>query len=247
MASAQDDAASASMAFMNQLLLDLAPDSRPTLGGFVPGRNAELLGVLQSLAAGAGTERFLYLWGESGSGRSHLLRATMEAFSGNGLPACYLRGSEALEFPPELEQLRCVAVDDVHCLGTASQEALFHLHNRMREGGRAVLLVAGDAAPAGLTLREDLLTRLSWGLVYQVHRLSDEEKSRVLVGRAAARGFVLPREVSEYLLRHGRRDLPWLVSVVDALDRYSLQTKRPVTLPLLKEIIQASLDFPGPA
>jgi DnaA family protein len=73
--------------------------------------------------------------------------------------------------------------------------------------------------------------------VYQVHGLTDEEKAQALERHAAARGFTLPREVTDWLLRHGRRDLPWLVAVVDALDRHSLETKRPVTLPLLREIL----------
>jgi DnaA family protein len=225
---------------MSQLLLDIAPDARPSLAGFVPGRNAELLAALRALPAGGG-ERFLYLWGAAGCGRSHLLRATTEAYRERGLEAAY--SPEGAGLAPELERLDCVAVDDVHRLGAGDQEALFHLYNRIRDGGRAALIAAGDAAPARLGLREDLRTRLGWGLVYEVHGLSDEEKAQALERHAAARGLALPPEVTDWLLRHGRRDLPWLVAVVDALDRHSLQTKRPVTLPLLREIIQSPPDL----
>lgn len=219
---------------MSQLLLDIAPDARPSLEGFVPGRNAELLAALQALAAGTG-ERFIYLWGATGCGRSHLLRAVVEAFRGGGLEASYIPEGEGLS--PGLERLDCVAVDDVGRLGAGAQEALFHLYNRIRDGGRGALLAAGDAAPSRLGLREDLRTRLGWGLVYEVHGLSDEEKAQALERHAQARGFALPREVTDWLLRHGRRDLPWLVAVLEALDRHSLETKRPVTLPLLREIL----------
>lgn len=225
---------------MSQLLLDIAPDARPSLEGFVPGRNGELLAALRALAAGDG-ERFLYLWGAPGCGRSHLLRAVVEAFRARGLDAALVPAGDDLA--PERARLGCLAVDDVHRLGARSQEALFHLYNRIREGGRGALLAAGDAAPSRLGLREDLRTRLGWGLVYQVHGLSDEEKAQALERHASARGFALPREVTDWLLRHGRRDLAWLVAVVDALDRHSLETKRPVTLPLLREIIQSPLDL----
>lgn len=228
---------------MIQLLLDIVPDARPTLDGFVPGRNAELLAALRGILAGGEGERFLYLWGGEGCGRSHLLRAMVEEFRVRGLAAAYVEAAPSGEFAPGLEPLDCVAVDDADRLGAEGQLALFHLCNRMRESGRGVLLASGGAAPARTGLREDLATRLAWGLVYQVHCLSDEEKAQALARHAAARGFALPREVSEWLLRHGRRDLSWLVAVVDALDRHSLQVKRPVTLPLLREVIQAPLDL----
>jgi DnaA family protein len=87
-------------------------------------------------------------------------------------------------------------------------------------------------------LRDDVRTRLGAGLVFQLRLLSDEEKAEALSGHASGRGFTLPTELIQYLLHHGRRDLPSLMAVVDALDEYSLQTKRPVTLPLLREVLQ---------
>ncbi|HSD60618.1 MAG TPA: DnaA regulatory inactivator Hda [Burkholderiales bacterium] len=228
---------------MIQLLLDIAPDARPTLDGFVPGRNVELLAALRGILAGTERERFLYLWGAEGCGRTHLMQAMVEGFRERQLSAAWVQPAQSGEIPPGLESLDCVALDDVERLGAEGQVALFHLFNRLRDSGRGVLLAGGSAAPSRTGLREDLATRLAWGLVYQVHGLSDEEKAQALERHAAARGFALPREVTDWLLRHGRRDLPWLVAVVDALDRHSLQVKRPVTLPLLREIVQASLDL----
>lgn len=227
-----------------QLILDIIPPTPPTLDGFVAGRNQELMGLLRGLPVTPARERFVYLWGATGSGRSHLLRATVDAFRGAGRTAAYLsvREGAAIE-PATLEVLDCVAVDDVHLLAAGAQEALFHLYNRLREGGQGVLLASGQVPPARLDLRGDLVTRLGWGLVYEVHGLSDEEKIRAMERHADDLGFQLPGEVCHYLLRHGRRDLPWLMGVVDALNRYSLETKRPVTLPLLRELIQAPLDL----
>jgi len=124
---------------------------------------------------------------------------------------------------PEAAQV--VAVDDVALLDDAAQIALFALYNRQRESG-GMLLVSGTAAPAHLTLRDDLRTRLGWGLVYQVQALSDEEKALALQQHAQARGFILTPEVTQYLLRHGRRDLPALLSVLDALDEHCLRLQR---------------------
>ena len=131
-----------------------------------------------------------------------------------------------------------MAVDDVESLDDTAQIALFALYNRLRESG-SMLLVSGNVAPAHLHLRDDLRTRLGWGLVYQVHTLNDEEKSMALHSHAKARGFELPSEVTSYLLRHGRRDMPYLLKVLDELDEHCLRLKkRAASIPLLKEIMK---------
>lgn len=221
---------------MKQLLLDIAADVSPTLDNFLPGRNAELLHTLRTILQGGVGERFVYIWGEPGSGRSHLLRAWIGAARQRGLAAAYVPGA----IPLQWEDGGLVAVDDVARLDQEGQIALFHLYNRLRETGGA-LLVSGPVAPAGLDLRPDLLTRLGWGLVYQVHGLNDEEKAVALQAHARERGFSLPQEVLDYLLRHWRRDLPSLMAVLDALDRYTLEQQRPVTLPLLRQLLQLEL------
>jgi DnaA family protein len=137
-----------------------------------------------------------------------------------------------------------LAVDDVETLGAQAQLEFFHLYNALREC-QGVVLAAGNAAPARLQLRADLLTRLGWGLVFQVHALSDDDKRIALKRHAAARAFDLRDEIVEYLLRHLKRDLPSLMAVLDALDRYSLETKRSITLPLLRELLQSEGDRNG--
>ena len=220
---------------MSQLLLDIAPDWKPTIGNFVAGRNLELLSVLRHALAGGGSERSFYLWGEAGSGKSHLLQACMCAASDMQRGAVYAQGSV-----PQFAEM--VAVDDVERLDEAAQIELFDLYNRMRDSG-GMLLVSGTQSPLHLMLRDDLRTRLGWGLVYQVHGLSDEEKAQTLAQHAQSRGFALPPEVTQYLLRHGRRDLPSLMAALDALDERSLRLHRAPSVPLLKEILQQEFEL----
>ena len=222
---------------MNQLLLDIAPVRQPTLENFVAGRNLELLSALRHALAGSSSERCFYLWGETGSGRSHLLQACVHAALDEQRSAVYARGNVprmASEGAAEV-----VAVDDVEQFDDAAQIGLFDLYNRVRDGG-GMLLVSGTQSPLHLALRDDLRTRLGWGLVYQVHGLSDEEKKQALMQHAQSRGFALPPEVTQYLLRHGRRDLPSLMTALDALDEHSLRLHRAPTVPLLKEILHGN-------
>jgi DnaA family protein len=215
---------------MKQLVLDLAPDAEPTLDNFVAGPNGEALQALRDLAAGRCRESVVYLFGAAGSGRTHLLRAVVGRCAG----ATYLAGDTAQASPDPLPDL--VAWDDVHRLDDAGQARLFGLQIRMGEAG-GVLLCAGDVAPARLALRADVVTRLAAGVAYPLHALTDEERAEAVARHAAQRGFRLGREVIDYLLRRHARDLPALVRMLEAVDRYSLETKRPVTLPLLRELL----------
>jgi DnaA family protein len=216
---------------MTQLLLGIAPEWVPALDNFVVGRNVELLAALRHALAATQGGRALYIWGEPGSGKSHLLQALVGQARAVGAAAVY-----ACAEVPEAAQV--VAVDDVEKLDEAAQVALFELYNRQREGGD-MLLVSGTQAPAFLAVRDDLRTRLGWGLVYQVHALNDGEKTEALLHHARARGFELPAEVTTYLLRHGRRDLPALLATLDALDEHCMRLKRAASVPLLKEVMRA--------
>lgn len=218
---------------MRQLALDITSPPAPTYDNFVVGRNAEVLTHLRAAIAGSG-ERFVYLWGEPGSGRTHLLKAAIATAGAN---AAYVACGANSVFDGDVLLL---ATDDVERLGADAQVALFNRYNTLREQGGG-LIASGTVPPVQLTLRADLLTRLGWGLVVQMHALSDEEKARALAQHAQARGFVLSDEVIAYLLTHAPRDMGALFSTLDALDRHSLEAKRAVTVPMVRELLQSVL------
>jgi len=225
---------------MRQLALELTARPVPDFANFVPGRNAELLAALQAISRGESGERFVYLWGGEGSGRSHLLCAAVAERRSRGGNACYAAAPLAAVALEQASADAMLAIDDVDRLDGAGEIALFGLYNRMREG-RGALIASGATAPAGLGLRADVATRLAWGLVYEVHALSDEEKAQAMDARAQARGYGLPDDVRDYVLTHGQRDLPYLLAMVDLIDRHSLETRRAVTLPLARELLKSRI------
>ncbi|HET7404346.1 MAG TPA: DnaA/Hda family protein [Usitatibacter sp.] len=198
---------------MRQLLLDFTRAPEPTFANFVAGGNAELLHALAAAARGESGERVIYVWGESGAGKSHLARAFEAALA----PGRRVR-----------------IVDDVERLGEAEQVELFDAFN---ERAFDFLLVTARSAPRDVALRRDLATRLATGLTYRVLGLADEEKCAALAAHARGRGFTLSDDVCTYLLTRARRDMGSLMAALDALDRYSLETGRPITVPLLKAAI----------
>lgn len=220
---------------MRQLLLDWDLEKPQTFDTFVVGQNEELVQCLRLLASPADKltdERFVYLWGEDGAGKTHLLHALANLHGTRYIAAD--ADADAFRYIPEV---RSYVLDDCDKLSAESQIEAFNLFNQVRENG-GTLVTAGAVAPAALTLREDLRTRLGWGLIYQVHGLTDEEKIAALTHAAHARGFALAPGVLPYLITHFRRDMRSLSAMLDALDRYSLETQRPITLPLLRSLLQ---------
>ena len=205
---------------MKQLLLDIKPAAPPTLQNFVVGRNAEAIASLKMSITGEksalGSGQFIYLWGESGCGKSHLLQA------------CKAIGARV--------------VDDVHLLNNAAQIDLFNQYNQHKEINE-FMITAGLHAPTQMGLRDDLATRLAWGLVYQLHPLNDAEKAIALKHHAFERGMKLPDEVVDYCLRYLRRDLPTLMATLDALDEWSLTMQKPITVPMLRKLLQLNLEL----
>ncbi len=220
---------------MRQLALELASPPAPTLANFVTGNNAEAVATLRALADGGQGERFIYLWGAPGSGRSHLLHAALKSLADAGRR---VRLYAALDMPAgDDDGAEVVGVDDVERLDDPAQINLFNIFNELKDSS-GVMVVTGGAPPARLPLRADLLTRLAWGLVYEVHALSEHDRRAALLEYAQARGFMLPPEVTDYLLARAPRDLGSLRALVDALDRVSLEQKRAMTVPLAREVLQ---------
>ena len=230
---------------MEQLVFELAVPEPPSFANFLAGRNAELVDALSAFVTG-GPETGMLIWGGPGVGKTHLACAAIALADERGL------GARMFAHPREIddEALAAVrasaeqvlAIDGIDLADETAAARLFTLYNEIKE--RQARLIATSRTPlAALSLREDLRTRLGWGLVYELLALEDEAKPAALAVYARGRGMVLSGDVIEYLLRHGRRDMPSLLATLVALDRQSLATKRPITVPLLKAWLQREREW----
>tara|TARA_B100001769_G_C22025227_1_gene550911 strand:- start:307 stop:912 length:606 start_codon:yes stop_codon:yes gene_type:complete len=199
---------------MEQLLLNIELPVQKTFDNFIVGNNKECFDSLKNFILPNNNIFFIYLWGEEGSGKSHLA----EAIQKNNISII-----EDIDQANEKEQIR-----------------IFNLYNEHKSSQKK-LLVTGSNNPNKMMLRDDLSSRLSWGLVYKLNLLKDKDKKLALNQYSKDRGINLKKEIVEYLLRHFKRDLPSLLATLEALDRWSLKTKRPITIPLLKDMNQKDL------
>jgi DnaA-homolog protein len=216
---------------MKQLVLDLGAEPAHSLDTFQVGENAELAYMMHLFAERTSREHFAYLWGETGAGKSHLLQALAATPASRYI--AHDAAADQFTYSPDTS---LYLLDDCHLLSGERQIDAFALFNQIREHG-AYLVTTGPVPPGVLHVREDLRTRMGWGLVYQIQGLSDDQKIAALTQAAEARGLTLSASVLPYLLSHFKRDMRSLSTMLDALDQYSLETQRPVTVPLLRDLL----------
>lgn len=245
---------------MRQIPLALSAAEPPSFDNYVAGSNDEAVAVLRALAGerdAAPARRAVYLWGEPGAGKTHLLDALAASVGARAIPLGPESPAEAfsgaldrlsraaaappadVSAPPAGSASPIVIVDDCDRLDDARQQAVFHLFNRVGEIPGAAFAAAGAQPPLALALRDELRTRLGWGVVLRLALLTDQEKADALRRAAQGRGIALPEELIRWLLTHRSRDIRWLLRLLDALDRYALERKRAITLPLLREFENA--------
>jgi len=225
---------------MRQIALDIGLASGPTLSNFFAGPNEAVLRHLQLWLGDRAlqTPRSpvpTYLWGVGGSGKTHLLRGVQRALSEQGAGVGWLDAGVHAPAPFN-EQWAAVLLDDVQLYNAAQQQVAFNWFVNAQTHQRWVL-AAGDVAPGELRLREDLRTRLGWGHLFSLQLLGEPDRRAVLRQAADERGVFLSDEVMDFMLTRFARDLGSLMELLDLMDGYSLQTKRAITIPLIKAMM----------
>ncbi len=217
---------------MRQIPLALLAPPVHNFDNFMPGANAEALHYLNSLTPG---DPPVLLWGPTGSGKTHLLRALAERWQAAGLRAAWYDATTPLPWElPAHESL--LLLDDCQSFDAGQQHAAFALF--VASAGQGYTVVATADAPAvALELREDLRTRLGWGPSFQLEPLGEPEMRAALRREADRRGLLLGDEVLSYLLTRFERNLKGLMALLERLDDFALSSKRALTLPLLRQML----------
>lgn len=222
-----------------QLLLNLRLKDTATFSNYQGGAKKFLI---SQLSGSDDNLWFTYVWGEKGSGRSHLLQAACRKASDAGLRTAYFsfKTDDSIEAIDDLSGLDLVCLDDIDIMAGSKnwEEALFHLINEIKDRGH-LLIVSSRQAPATLPIRlKDLQSRLMTALPVQTTKLGDEEKLGVLKRRAENRGFTLSEEAGRFILHRSHRDLGHLMNALDDLDEQSIRHQKKLTIPFIKKILQ---------
>jgi len=191
------------------------------------------------------TDRFqsIGVWGSAGSGRSHLLQATVQRAESLAISALYLPGEELIAMDPTgllqgLDEYQLIAIDDIDRLvgDLAWEHALFEFYNRLHDRGH-LLLFASHAPTSELSITlADLASRLAWGAIYHLPTLDDEQKLAALQLRAHSRGMLMGDDVGRYIMARSARNFPQLIDVLNQLDKASIKAQRKLTVPFVKQV-----------
>jgi DnaA-homolog protein len=222
---------------MQQIALDIGLVPSASLDNFLAGPNDAVLTHLKLWTSNTMRSPVpSYVWGETASGKTHLLKAVREALREQGASVGWIDAT-VLE-PPEFSPAwSAVLLDDVHLYTAVQQHAAFNWFINAQTEQRWVL-AAGTLPPADLQLRDDLRTRLGWGHVFALQVLTEPERRAVLRREADARGVFLGDEVMDFMLSRFSRDLGSLMQLLEQLDGYALSTKRAITIPLIKSMLE---------
>jgi len=224
---------------MRQLALEVRLRANAVFASFSPGLNAEILSALR----GANRDP-LWLWGNRGCGKTHLLQAVCAAAGATGATAAYFPLDRSVALPPQallgFESCRVLCIDDVDAVAgdLEWEQALFRLFNEASEL-HSRMIFAARSAPRQVEWRlDDWRSRAAACIVYQVRDLDETGRMEALRLRAAQRGLQLPPETLEYLLKRMPRDLPSLFEILDELDEASLVAQRRLTVPFIRDALE---------
>jgi len=221
---------------MNQLGLPISLDSKMLLDNFIA--NSELVNLIHQLFQDKKASE-IYVYGLTGQGKTHVLQGVVLKALANDKNAIYIDCIDS--FPEHLldfiDQLSFISLDNVDLISKENQEIFFDLYNRARQAG-VVILVSGSSLPADLTVMKDLKTRLSLAAVYKLQALNDELTMDVLNKQMNDRNLTIDSKIYEYLFKNYSRDLNTLVSAMNQLDKASLQSKKAISIPFVKTVLQ---------
>jgi DnaA family protein len=213
-----------------QLLIDLGAPPAPSFENFMVGGNGAAVTAVQALRDGQSSTPFVSLWGPKGSGKTHLLAAlACPILSPQSTVQAYVHACEG----------GLVAIDNVDRFDEPSQHALFNLYNQSRETGLPCIVASSTAPFAQCPVREDLRTRLAWGLVFGLSPLSDQAIIDAVQQHALTRGLTVAADVIPYVLNRFSRDMGTLMRILETLDVHAMKTKRSITVAMVRDLIQA--------
>jgi len=221
---------------MNQLGLPISLDSKMLLDNFIA--NSELVNLIHQLFQDKKASE-IYVYGLTGQGKTHVLQGVVLKALANDKNAIYIDCIDS--FPEHLldfiDQLSFISLDNVDLISKENQEIFFDLYNRARQAG-VIILVSGSSLPADLTVMKDLKTRLSLAAVFKLEALNDELTMDVLNKQMNDKNLTIDSKIYEYLFKNYSRDLNTLVSAMNQLDKASLQSKKTISIPFVKTVLQ---------
>ena len=188
----------------------------------------------------------LFLYGDSGLGKTHLMHAVGHAVAdrGNGLRVEYatteqftnelinaIREDRMVQFRERFRSIDVLLVDDIQFLAgkERTQEEFFHTFNALYESTKQII-VSSDRPPKDIpTLENRLRSRFEWGLITDIQAPELETRIAILKMNADYRGVKVPIEVIDYIARNVTSNIRELEGALVRAILYASMNQEPLT------------------
>jgi len=227
-----------------------------TFDSFFAGKsNAFTLSIAQSVAAKPGGEfNPLFLYGNVGLGKTHLISAAGNAIRQNH-PSHRVGYVSASHFSRRLKEALAadaqeafrenychwdvLILDDIQFMGgrVEAQEEFFHIFNVLHQQGRQII-IASDKAPDRLGLLEQrLISRFSSGIVADLKPPEWETRMQILRRHAGAANVQIPEEILSLIAMRVSHDIRKMVGSLRKVAAFATMSREPMTVEMATEIL----------
>lgn len=205
----------------------------------------------------------LFIYGDSGLGKTHLLHAighyTQYLFAGSQIRYVNseeftndfinsIRDDKASAFQRRYRDVDVLLVDDIQFLANKerTQEEFFHTFNALHNNGKQ-LVISSDRPPKQLSTLEDRLrNRFEWGLITDIQPPELETRIAILRKKAAAEHLDVPAEVLEYIASKISRNIRELEGALIRVTAFASINRQPVdltaTIVVLKDLVSDTAE-----
>ncbi len=212
-----------------------------------------------------GTYNPLFIYGNSGLGKTHLLHAIKNEVLQNdpNKKIAYVKGDDftneivdslrrgkPAEFRQKYRNADLLLVDDVQFIGgkESTQEEFFHTFNALYEAKKQIVLTSDRPPKEIKTLEDRLRTRFEWGLLADIQPPDIETRIAILKSKADTLDFVIPDDICEYIANKLKTNIRQLEGVVKKLKAKTYLNGEKLTIAIAQEVISdvQTNDVPMP-
>ena len=214
--------------------------NKSSLEGFYTSQeNSHLVSILKD----ANFSDDLFIYGTKESGKTFLLQALCNSYSSMSKSSLYIPLNKVMNYGVEifesLENMNLICVDDVEeaISKIEWEKAIFNLINKaLISKSRLILSSSQDLKSLNFSL-PDLESRIRKIQSFELYPINDKDIFDALKYISKLTSINLGDKEAKYLVTYSQRNISNLVQILESLDQLSMEMKRKITIPLIKEVI----------